>query len=107
MLTYTIARLWVVLQHLAGGIEQKFKQIFSILLHRDHRTYSHTYRTTQLHPVGEVRSLVRKQVPSETLFQRTFILRRSRRGVTFIKINELLGYGKMKKKLYLMQGILE
>ena len=26
----------------------KLKQIFSILLHRDNGTYSHTYRTTQL-----------------------------------------------------------
>ena len=43
----------------------KFKQIFSILLHRDNGTYSHTYRTTQLHPDGEVRSLVREPVPSE------------------------------------------
>ena len=32
---------------------------FSILLHRDNGTYSHTYRTTQLHPVGEVWPLVR------------------------------------------------
>ena len=42
----------------------KLKQIFSILLHRDNGTYSHTYRTTQLHPVGEVRSLMRERVPS-------------------------------------------
>ena len=43
----------------------KFKQIFSILLHRDHGTYTYTYRTTQLHPDGEVRPLMREQVPSE------------------------------------------
>ena len=43
----------------------KFKQIFSNLLHRNDGTCTYTYRTTQLHPDGEVRSLMREPVPSE------------------------------------------
>jgi|GEM_PF-1491946 len=39
--------------------------IIKPLLHRNHGTYAYTYRTTELHPDGEVQTLVRKQVPPE------------------------------------------
>lgn len=43
----------------------KFKQIFSNLLHRNDGTCTYTYRSTQLHPVDEVWPFMRKQVPPE------------------------------------------
>ena len=43
----------------------KDKQVYSYFLLRDYGTYSHTYRTTQLHPVDEVWPLMREQVPPE------------------------------------------
>ena len=77
------------------------EQIFSIFLHRDNGTYSYTYRTTQLHPVGEVWPLVRKQVPSE--LQEVFrlavvqpVVHRIDKVTSRYKINELLYVQKWK-----------
>ena len=75
--------------------------LIQILIHRDNGTYSHTYRTTQLHPLGEVWPLVRKQVPSE--LQEVFRLAVVKpvvpgidKGTSRYKINELLFVQKWK-----------